>query len=101
MACVYYKPSPVLYRGNKYDRKDLIEAKRQMLDTEWELMMKFRPFKRLFSEKDNGQFYEQFAKKLHFLIKNHRLNASEKVTSSQIANKKYADAIQGASLYEL
>lgn len=35
MACVYYKPSPVLYRGQKYNRRSLIEAKRCMLDAEW------------------------------------------------------------------
>lgn len=28
LACVYYKPSPVLYRGNSYNRRSLIEAKR-------------------------------------------------------------------------
>ena len=41
LAAVYYKPSPVLYRGNRYNRRALIEAKRQMLDTDWILMMKF------------------------------------------------------------
>ena len=41
MACVYYKPSYVLYRGYKYERRKLIEAKRQMLDNEWELMLSF------------------------------------------------------------
>ena len=41
MACVYYKPSPVLYRGNKYDRRSLIEAKRQMLDADWQLIQKY------------------------------------------------------------
>lgn len=35
LACVYYKPSPVLYRGNSYNRRSLIEAKRQMLDADW------------------------------------------------------------------
>ena len=28
LATVYYKPSPVLYRGNRYNRRSLIEAKR-------------------------------------------------------------------------
>ena len=28
LATVYYKPSPVLYRGHRYNRRSLIEAKR-------------------------------------------------------------------------
>ena len=41
MACVYYKPSPVLYRGYRYNRRALIEAKRGLLDAEWQMMLKF------------------------------------------------------------
>lgn len=41
LATVYYKPSPVLYRGQYYNRRSLIEAKRQMLDADWQLIMKF------------------------------------------------------------
>ena len=57
MACVYYQPSPVLYRGNKYNRRALIEAKRQMLDADWLLMMKFQPFKRLWGEDSSVDFF--------------------------------------------
>ena len=32
MACFHYAPSPVIFRGKKYERKGLIEAKRTMLD---------------------------------------------------------------------
>ena len=68
MACVYYKPSPVLYRGHKYNRRALIEAKRSILDAEWQLILKFQPFKRLWGEDSNVDFFEQFAKKLSTLI---------------------------------
>ena len=58
LACVYYKPSPVLYRGNKYNRRALIEAKRQMLDSDWQLIMKFQPFKRMWGEESDVNFFE-------------------------------------------
>ena len=32
MACINYAPSPVIFRGKKYERRSLIEAKRTMLD---------------------------------------------------------------------
>ena len=32
MACIHYAPSPVIFRGKRYERKNLIEAKRIMLD---------------------------------------------------------------------
>ena len=38
-----------------------------MLDNEWELMLSFQPFKRLFGENPSHKFYEQFNHKLHFL----------------------------------
>ena len=38
-----------------------------MLDNEWELMLSFQPFKRLFGENSSHKFYEQFNHKLHFL----------------------------------
>ena len=44
MACIHYEASPVLYRGYKFDRKKLIEAKRTMLDCEWEKTLKNAPF---------------------------------------------------------
>lgn len=48
MACINYSPSPVLYRGQKFDRKKLIEVKRTMLDCEWEKTLKNAPFDYLF-----------------------------------------------------
>jgi hypothetical protein len=41
LACVYYKPSPVIYRGHSYNRRSLIEAKRQILDADWQMLSKF------------------------------------------------------------
>jgi len=32
IACFNYAPSPVIFRGKKYERRALIEAKRTMLD---------------------------------------------------------------------
>ena len=32
MACINYTPSPVIFRGKRYERRGLIEAKRTMLD---------------------------------------------------------------------
>lgn len=68
LACIYYKPSPVLYRGNSYNRRSLIEAKRQMLDADWHMIQKFQPFKRLWGEDSGIDFYEQFNTKLQALI---------------------------------
>lgn len=68
MAAVYYKPSPVLYRGHKYNRKALIEAKRGLLDAEWQLMLQFQPFKRLWGEDSKVNFFDQFATKMKLII---------------------------------
>ena len=69
LASVYYKPSAVLYRGNAYNRRALIEAKRQMLDSDWQMIMKFQPFKRMWGEESGVNFFEQFNQKLQVLIK--------------------------------
>ena len=58
LACVYYKPSPVLYRGSSFNRRSLIEAKRQMLDSDWHLLMKFQPFKRMWGEDSEVNFFD-------------------------------------------
>jgi hypothetical protein len=55
----------VLYRGQKYDRKQLIEAKRTMLDCEWEKTLNNAPFDILFGKEDpSARFYENFEQKL-------------------------------------
>ena len=40
-----------------------------MLDADWQLMMNFQPFKRLWGDDSSVDFYEQFAQKLQVLIK--------------------------------
>jgi hypothetical protein len=61
MACIHYSPSPVLYRGQKFDRKKLIEVKRTMLDCEWEKTLKNAPFDNLFgSQNPSATFYANF-----------------------------------------
>ena len=67
MACIDYAPSPVIFRGKRYERRNLIEAKRTMLDAQWEELVVNNPFKNLF---ENGggdqsqQFYREFNERL-------------------------------------
>ena len=101
LACVYYKPSPVLYRGNKYNRRALIEAKRQMLDADWQLIMKFQPFKRMWGDDSEVNFFEQFAQKLHVLIKGHDNGYDTAKFANDIANDTFVKIMAGTNIYDL
>jgi len=70
MACIHYEPSAVLFRGQKYQRKQLIEATRTILDCEWEKVLMNPPFDRIYGQNDGSRnFYENFEKKLSYLTK--------------------------------
>jgi len=64
MACLKYAPSPVLYRGQQFDRRKLIEVKRTMLDCEWEIALKNPPYDSLFGANPSRGFYDNFQNKL-------------------------------------
>jgi len=55
MACFNYAPSPVIFRGKKYERRALIESKRTMLDSQWEELLMNNPFKNLYQNGTGDQ----------------------------------------------
>ena len=101
LACIHYKPSPVLYRGHKYNRRALIEAKRTMLDTDWQLIMKFQPFKRLWGEDSDFDFYEQFNQKLKLLIKGNQEGGDMDKFGQDIAMDTFVKIMEGTNIFDM
>lgn len=72
-----------------------------MLDSDWQLIMKFQPFKRMWGEDSEVNFFEQFAQKLHVLIKGHDHGYDTAKFANDIANDTFVKIMNGTNIYDL
>ena len=63
--------------------------------------MKFQPFKRMWGEDSEVNFFEQFAQKLNVLIKGHDHGYDTAKFANDIANDTFVKIMSGTNIYDL
>lgn len=89
LACIKYKSSHVIFRGQNFSRQSLIELRASLLSEEWQSMLQRKPF--LVSDMleakvpFNEDMVEMFYKHLEFKIETHQNKLQQKQQISDYA----------------